>query len=144
MAEHSHDAPTASALLKARGRRLTKQRLLVWDALVAEPEQHLSAEDVVEKVREALPSIDASTVYRTLDLLVREGLVTRTDLGADRAFYEPAREHLHHHVVCTSCGAVAHVHDEALGDVREQLELATGYRIAGGELSFFGECPQCR
>ena len=77
-------------------------------------------------------------------LLVREGLVSRTDLGAGRAFFEPARVHAHHHVVCTSCGAVAHVHDEALGDVRARLEQATGYAVAGGEVSFFGLCPDCR
>jgi Fur family ferric uptake transcriptional regulator len=141
---HAHEAPAAGLLLRSRGRRLTKQRRLIWDALVADPDAHLSADDVVARVREALPTIDASTVYRTLDLLVREGLVNRTDLGAGRAFFEPAHEHLHHHVVCTSCGAVAHVHDDALGDVRARLEQATGYELAGGELSFFGRCPRCR
>jgi Fur family ferric uptake transcriptional regulator len=141
---HSHETPSATALLRSRGRRLTKQRRQIWDVLVAEPDAHLSADDVVELVRRDMPGIDASTVYRTLDLLVREGLVHRTDLGAGHAFFEPAREHLHHHVVCTRCGSVTHVHDDELGDVRERLERTTGYELAADELVFFGLCSTCR
>ncbi len=141
---HSHETPKGFDALRSRGLRATQQRQLIWSALTEEPDAHLSAEDLVERVRERLAGVDPSTIYRTLDLLVREGLVSRTDLGADRAFFEPAREHSHHHMVCTSCGAVAHVHDDALGDVRARLEQATGYAVAGGELSFFGLCPDCR
>ena len=142
--EHSHETPGGFAALHSRGLRLTRQRQLIWDALTAEADSHLSAEDVVARVRADLPSVDESTVYRTLDVLVREGLVTRTDLGAGRAFYEPTREHLHHHVVCRGCGAVAHVHEEALGDLRARVARASGYRLADSELSFFGLCPECQ
>jgi len=141
---HSHEAPPAAALLRKLGRRLTKQRRLIWDVLVAEPDAHLSADDVVARVHGSMPGVDASTVYRTLNLLVREGLVNRTDLGAGHAFFEAAHEHLHHHVVCTRCEAVTHVHDDAVGDLRARLEAATGYEVAAGELVFFGLCPDCR
>jgi Fur family ferric uptake transcriptional regulator len=132
------------AALRSRGRRLTRQRELIWAALVADPDRHLSAEELVERVRERLPSVNPSTVYRTLDLLVEEGLVLRSRLGAERAFYEPAREHRHHHVVCERCGAVAHVHDEALGDLRQRVEETSGYALGPGELTLFGLCPDCR
>jgi Fur family transcriptional regulator, ferric uptake regulator len=142
--EHVHEPATGTDALRQRGRRITRQRRLIWDALVERPDSHLSAEDVVERVRGQLPKVDPSTVYRTLDLLVREGLVRRTDLGAGRAFFEPAQEHLHHHVVCERCGAVAHLHDEEVGDVRERVERASGYALSRNDMSFYGLCPDCR
>ena len=95
-------------------------------------------------MRQELPRVNPSTVYRTLDLLVADGLVLRTDLGAERVFYEPAHDHRHHHLVCRRCGAVAHVHDEVVADARARLEAASGYALGGEEVTFFGLCPGCR
>ena len=116
----------------------------IWSALVAEPDRHLSAEEVAERVRKVLPGVNPSTVYRTLGLLVEEGLLLRTDLGGDRAFYEPSHEHPHHHLVCERCGTVAHIHDDVLGDLAERIELACGFLLGAGELSLFGLCSDCR
>jgi Fur family ferric uptake transcriptional regulator len=136
--DHAHELPGADAL-RAHGRRVTRQRRLIWDALTAEPDSHVSADEIAGRT-----GLDASTVYRTLDVLVREGLATRTDLGTGRAFFEPAQEHLHHHVVCERCGAVAHLHDEELGDLRRRVEQASGYVLSTSDISFFGLCPSCR
>ena len=137
---HTHEAPAGPAELRSRGRRLTRQRRLIWEALVAEPDVHLSADDVVERVG----GVDPSTVYRTLELLVEEGLVRRTDLGAGRAFYEPAHEHPHHHLVCERCGSVTHVHDDALGNLRARVDASAGFALGGGEITLTGLCADCR
>ena len=97
---------------------------------------------MVERVRDQLPQVNASTVYRTLELLVAEGLLLRTDLGSDRAYYEPAREHAHHHLVCRRCGAVHHFHDEQR-DLRERIRAASGFVLGAGEITFFGLCSTC-
>jgi Fur family ferric uptake transcriptional regulator len=141
--DHTHTAPPGPGALRSGGRRLTRQRQLIWEALTSEPDRHLSADELVERVRSELPRVNASTVYRTLDLLVEEGLVRRADLGRDRAFYEPAADHPHHHLVCERCGAVVHLHDEALGDLRGRIEAASGYTLSAAELTFFGTCPAC-
>lgn len=143
-ADHEHGPPPHPASLRDSGRRLTRQREAIWDALLAQPDQHLSAEDVVDRVRADLPQVNPSTVYRTLDLLVAEGLVLRSDLGADRAYYEPAHEHPHHHLICERCGAVAHIHDAELGDLAGHIERAAAYELGTREISFFGLCPHCR
>ena len=142
--DHAHEAPVGPERLRGRGRRLTRQRTLIWEALTAEPDSHLSAEEVLDLVQLELPQVNPSTVYRTLELLVEEGLVRRSDLGAGRAFYEPAHEHPHHHVVCERCGRVAHVHDEGLGTLREAVAQASGYELGQGEIALFGLCPDCR
>jgi len=141
---HQHATPVGPVALRTRGRRLTRQRQLIWDALVAEPDRHLSAEELVAHVQQRLPRVNPSTIYRTLDLLVEERLVRRTELGADRAYYEPAREHPHHHVICERCGAVVHIHDEDLGPLKRRVHAATGYALGDAEISLFGLCPTCR
>jgi Fur family ferric uptake transcriptional regulator len=131
------------ANLRRSGRRLTRQRRVIWDVLDADPDAHLSAEDIVERVRRRLPRVNTSTVYRTLEILVHDGLLLRTDLGGDRAYYELVREHRHHHVICERCGKVTHLHEETLGDLPARIEQDSGYRLSNRELSFFGRCPSC-
>ncbi|HEY1367620.1 MAG TPA: transcriptional repressor [Gaiellaceae bacterium] len=142
-ADHVHTARADPSELRAKGRRLTRQRQLIWDAFAAEPEQHLSADDLVERVRAELPQVSASTIYRTLDLLVHEGLLLRTNLGGDRAYYELAHDHAHHHLVCERCGAVQHLHEEQLGDLRERLRTTAGFTLGAGEITLFGLCGAC-
>jgi Fur family ferric uptake transcriptional regulator len=142
--EHAHATGVGPSELRAKGKRLTRQRQLIWETFAADPDRHLSAENVVERVREQLPQVNTSTIYRTLDLLVDEGLLLRTDLGRDRAFYEPAREHAHHHLVCERCGAVEHLHDEHLGDLRERVRAESGFALGSTEITMFGLCSACR
>jgi Fur family transcriptional regulator, ferric uptake regulator len=143
VADHVHAAPGDPSQLRSKGRRLTRQRQLVWDAFTADPERHLSADDLVERVRSQLPQVNPSTIYRTVDLLVEEGLLLRANLGGDRAYYELAHDHAHHHLVCERCGAVQHLHDEQLGDLRERLEAGAGFTLGSGELTLFGLCGAC-
>jgi Fur family transcriptional regulator, ferric uptake regulator len=142
---HSH-APRALeevAAIRSHGRRLTRQRALIWDALLHAGGRHLSARDVAESVHGAAPELHQATIYRALDVFVADGLVRRTDFGDGRAVYEIAAEHRHHHVVCRSCGAVAHVHDDALRGAFDQVEAESGFRLADAELTFYGTCASC-
>lgn len=139
---HQHDLPPSS-VLRDRGKRLTVQRAAIWDVLAAEPDLHLSAEEVATHVQERLPQVNASTVYRTLDVLVEEGLVRRTDLGTGRAVFEPAHEHQHHHLVCESCAVVAHVHDDVFGGLAPCIEESSGFRLGDREVTLFGLCRNC-
>ena len=141
--DHSHAARPAGAL-RQRGRRLTRQRTAIWEVLTTAPEAHLSAEQIVKKVQEREPGVNASTVYRSLDVLVEEGFVRQTDFGTGRAMYEPTHEHLHHHLVCERCGYVTHVHDEALGNLAERIEARFGFVLGDREVSYFGVCEDCR
>jgi Fe2+ or Zn2+ uptake regulation protein len=140
---HQHQPPAGPAALRPSGRRLTKQRQLIWTTLVENPGVHLSADDIVKRVQAELPRTNPSTVYRTLDLLVQERLVIRADLGADRVYYELTTDHPHHHVVCERCGAVAHIHDEGLGTLRRSVESVSGYRLGSREITLHGLCPDC-
>ena len=140
MRQHTH-APHALedvVSIRAGGRRVTRQRALIWDVLVRAEGGHLSAREVAA----ALPELHQATVYRALDVLVAEGLARRTEIDG-RALYELAAEHLHHHVVCTSCGQVLHVHDEAVRGALQRVAKESGYVLAEEELTFRGLCSAC-
>lgn len=132
----------AAALLRRAGCRPTAQRLLVLQALGGGG--HVTADEVLAHARARYPSINPSTVYRTLDALVAAGLVTRTDLGAGRLHHEMARTHRHHHAVCQVCGRIAHIHDGALAPLADVLRRETGFALTPDrELTVPGICPRC-
>ena len=142
--DHSHAPAAGVAALRSRGRRLTRQRQLIWDVLAAEPDRHLSAQDVTVRVREQAPGVTPSTVYRTLDVLVEAGLVLRTDLGEDRVFYEPAYEHHHHHLVCERCGKLVPFADEELEKTIGKLSRRVNFQVSDHEVVLRGACADCR
>lgn len=133
----------AADLLRRAGCRPTAQRLLVLQALGGG--DHISADDILGHARARYPSINPSTVYRTLDALVDAGVARRTDLGSQRLYYELARPHRHHHAVCQECGRVAHLHDATLEPLARALEAETGFALTPDrEIAVPGLCPDCR
>jgi Fe2+ or Zn2+ uptake regulation protein len=133
----------AAALLRRAGCRPTAQRLLVLQALGGG--EHVTADDVLAHAKARYPSINPSTVYRTLDALVAAGIARRTDLGSDRLYFEIVRQHRHHHAVCQVCGAVAHLHDASLRPLEEALRTETGFELTPDrEIAIPGICPDCR
>jgi len=142
---HTHAARRLEDVtsLREHGRRVTRQRALIWDALVRAEGSHLSAREVADAVRAAAPELHQATIYRALDVFVEDGLVRRSELGDGRACYEIAADHRHHHVVCTACGAVVHVHDDALREAFTSVQKESGFELADSELTFYGTCPAC-
>ena len=133
----------AAALLRRAGCRPTAQRLLVLQALGGG--EHVTADDVLAHAKARYPSINPSTVYRTLDALVAAGIARRTDLGSERLYFEVAREHRHHHAVCQVCGAIAHLHDASLRPLAKALRSETGFELTPDrEIAIPGICPDCR
>jgi Fur family transcriptional regulator, ferric uptake regulator len=131
------------AAIHVDGRRVTRQRRSIWKAVVEGPGAHFSAAELAEAVRAEGPKVHQATVYRTLDLLVETGLLLKTDLGGERSYYELPAEHRHHHVICTACERVVHVHDASIEAAIEAIEAAIGFRLGRNELHFSGECPNC-
>lgn len=133
----------AGESLRRHGLRLTPQRTMIL-AAVESQEGHFSAEDVYSQVRARYPGLHISTVYRTLDLLERQGLVTRTDLGEGQVQYHWAEKGHHHHLVCRRCGAICDL-DEAVVDAFQQgLAQQYGFKAHLSHLAIFGDCARCQ
>jgi Fur family transcriptional regulator, ferric uptake regulator len=90
--------------LAAHGGRRTAARRAIVEALV-ESGSHITAEDLASRARARTPSVNLSTVYRTLEALEELGIVDHVHFGHGRAVYHPANED-HHHLVCERCDRV--------------------------------------
>ena len=93
-----------AARLREQGLRLTPQRQLILRAV--EELGHATPDEVLAHVRSQVSSVNASTVYRTLEVLEELGLVRHTHLSDRAPTYHSTREHEHVHVVCRRCHAV--------------------------------------
>lgn len=128
--------------LKEVGYRLTPQRMLIV-SIIHDSKGHVSAEGIYERVKEQYPYVDISTVYRTLQLLKKLGVVSETDLGGGRVQYELADRQGHHHLVCRSCGKTAGVDDDVFGPLRAALRDRYGFEADMRHFAVFGLCRQC-
>jgi Fur family transcriptional regulator, ferric uptake regulator len=145
---HEHDPAGPGPLaerLRARGLRLTSQRRQVLEAVAGL--DHATPEAIGVRLREAAgeggSAPDLSTVYRTLELLERLGLVWHTHLGKGAPVYHAA-EHPHLHVVCSSCGAVASADPAVLQQAAERLAADLGFSVDVGHVALSGTCRNCR
>lgn len=121
--------------------RNTRQKKLVFDA-VRGMRTHPCADSVYLKLREKDPHISRGTVYRNLNLLVKNGDIRHVRLpGVNRFDW---RIDPHYHIVCTQCGKVvdAPVPYESAAD--RSLASSTGFQINGHIKVFEGLCPACR
>lgn len=129
--------------LRSSGERVTTARRAVIVELVADEAQHLSADQVMERVRVNHPDLHQSTVYRTLEFLENIGLVVRVDAGKAVATYHLAG-HGHHHAMCGRCGVLVEFDDDALAGLVEQLETLHGFQAHPRHLIITGLCGSCR
>ena len=128
--------------LSEQGYRLTPQRMLVLSA-IENSNDHISAEEIYAQVVAKYPYVNISTIYRTLELLNRLGLVTETDLGGGRVRYHPAGKGHHHHLVCQECGKVIDLDETVLYPLKDVLLREYKFSADLRHLGIFGRCADC-
>ncbi|WP_026332378.1 Fur family transcriptional regulator [Deinococcus apachensis] len=122
--------------------RQTRQRQAVIEVLRAS-RAHPDAAWIHGQVRGSLPNVSLGTVYRTLDALVRDGVVVTIERAGQATRYDYRREgEDHHHAVCRGCGAIFDVEAEAMPCV-PVAALPAGFRVTEVRLEFMGLCPNC-
>lgn len=132
--------------LKERGIRLTRQRQILLD-LIDKSGQHLDAESLFQLARKEDPKLNRVTVYRTLKLLKKGGLVDELDLmhfGGDQHFYETRLKQEHAHIICLRCGKVEEFFGEPLQKLRRQVEDHFGFNIVIARTEIGGYCAHCQ
>lgn len=133
--------PDWRATLRARGLRLTPQRELVLDAV--RTLGHATPDQVLAQVQRTATGVNASTVYRTLDLLEELDLVRHTHLGHGAPTYHFGGSADHFHTVCRDCGAVTEVPTAIARAFAEQLATDQAFHTDMGHLTVFGRCGDC-
>lgn len=128
--------------LSKQGYRLTPQRIMILLA-IENSDDHISAEEIYAQIIAKYPNVNISTVYRTLELLKRLGLVTETDLGEGRVRYHPTEKGHHHHLVCRECGTTVALDESLLA--RLESALLQEYKFVADlrHLAIWGRCANC-
>ncbi|WP_306743875.1 Fur family transcriptional regulator [Saccharothrix longispora] len=126
--------------LHDRGMRMTPQRQLVLDAV--RELGHATPEEICRRVRVTAPAVNITTVYRTLDLLDRLGMVRHTHLGHGAPNYS-VHAHEHVHLVCHRCGRVDEIPCELMSPLGGTLEAEYGFELDASHLALSGTCREC-
>jgi Fur family transcriptional regulator, ferric uptake regulator len=124
--------------LREKGYRLTPQRELILEAV--EQLGHATPDEVLAEVRTHSTAVNASTVYRTLEVLEELGLVRHAHLSDRAPTYHSTSEHEHFHLVCRECHKVISVDPDVLSPVSERLVADHGFTVDIGHLTVFGTC----
>lgn len=132
-----HDA------LRTHGVRLTRVRRVLLDILAGAAE-HLKAADLHRRARQVDPQIGLASVYRTLDLLDRLGMIQPIHTNHRHRHYAPLRREHGHHLVCTACGRIVEFADCDVEGLARRLARRTKFRIEGHRVELFGRCPACQ
>jgi len=127
--------------LRERGFKLTPQRLQIID-IISNNKMHPSAQDLFAEARKKSPRISASTVYYTLELLKREGLIKEIDFyDRPNRYDSDTSEHLN--LVCLKCGKIEDFNDD-LPVSFKKIEEETGFMPLNLRFEYHGYCKECR
>ena len=128
--------------LRESGVRLTPQRLLILNA-VSQGGGHMGVDEVFRKARETYPYMDIATVYRTLHLFKRIGVVTEVAIG-DRLHFEITDpDAKHHHMVCRSCAVAYDLAPDYLDEFRSALTSEFNFTPDLDNFTVSGTCSNC-
>lgn len=135
-------------ILKEKGLKITKQRILVLEALASCEDKHLTAEEIYEIVKADFPEIGLATVYRTIQLLVELDLVESVQLGDGYVRYEIGKlngdkTHHHHHLICLECGKIISFRDDLLDELEARIMESASFQVVNHEVKLYGYCKEC-
>ena len=116
-------------VLKKEGLRFTKQRLAVWDE-IKDSNEHHDADKIYENIKSKNLNVSRATVYRTLDILAKNKLIRKLDVGDGRIRYEAKISKDHHdHMICLETGKIIEFYNEEIERLQDTIAKKHGYKV---------------
>ncbi|HXJ11667.1 MAG TPA: transcriptional repressor [Candidatus Limnocylindrales bacterium] len=131
--------------LREKGIRLTRQRRVILEVMDT-AEQHLDVDQILARAQKMDPAVHLVTVYRTIDLLKKEGLIDELDLlhlRGDRHYYETHGPRDHIHVACLRCGKVREFESRLYEQLKEQIARDFEMQVTVSRTEVGGICNDC-
>ncbi len=131
--------------LREQGLPVTQQREVVAD-VIFNSFDHLSVEEIERTLKERGERIGKATIYRTMEILVRSGLVEEHDFGEGFKRYEHlfGQQPEHEHLICTHCGKVTEFHSPEVMRVQAETARLHGFLATRHRLEIYGLCAHCQ
>lgn len=127
---------------REHGLSMTIQRRAILDNLSGRND-HPTADQIYEVIRDQLKGVSRTTVYRVLETLVGVGLARKVSNPDSKARFD-ADTSRHHHLSCVGCGEIFDVHDPELNELEMPEQLAGDFEFIDYSISFSGRCKKCR
>ena len=130
--------------LKKEGLRYTNQRQAVWDEIKSN-EDHRDAEEIYSALRKNNLNVSRATVYRTIDVLYKNNLIRKIELGDSPAKYENKVNSEHHdHIICVQCGKIEEFVDETIETRQDAIIDKMGLKMIRHIHQLFVLCTDCQ
>jgi Fur family ferric uptake transcriptional regulator len=125
--------------LRDAGLKVTHPRTKILDVLQSNPDMHLSADEIHNKLVDHNESIGLATVYRVLTQLELAGLIQKNQFSDNQSSYEIKKQH-HDHLICTKCGKIIEFMNDDLETLQEEISEKYQFRLDSHVMTLFGVC----
>jgi Fur family ferric uptake transcriptional regulator len=129
--------------LRDLGYRITPQREMILQAM-AHSQEHMTADEILTEVQQKTSSVNMTTIYRTLDLLVAEGIVSMANLWDGRSVFTTSQHGVHIHAVCRVCGASFEIKECLLAHFANEVKEQYSFDVDVNHISISGVCQNCQ
>lgn len=126
---------------RVAGLKITHQRLEIFRGL-AGAHDHPSVETIYKRLVKKLPTVSLDTVYRTLNTLENQGMVTRVDTTESQARFE-AEMAPHHHIICNKCGKITDFQSSDLDESAILEKVQDWGEVNRMNITLYGLCSNC-
>ena len=130
-------------LFEQRGMRWTIQRQLILQ-IVQQHSGHLTIDDIHQEVSRTFPSLNRTTIYRTLETLRELGLVVQVNSQDDLRRYEMVSPKPHYHALCENCGADVEVDNAEVDQIRAEIAAKYGIKLQMEHFLGMTYCAHCK
>jgi len=131
-------------ILHNEGLRFTHQRKEVWNEILYS-EEHRDAEEIYFSLVKRGIKVSRATVYRTIDVLVKNHMIEKLDIGDGKARFEYNDKYKHHdHLICNSCGKIVEFHSREIEKLQQKVAQEHNFELNSHNHHLFGICEDCR
>jgi Fur family transcriptional regulator, ferric uptake regulator len=139
----ANEVDALSNAITENGYRLTAARKTVIQMLV-KCGGHISADDLATQIRAEVPQVGRMTVFRTLELLAKLGMIQPIYQGTGAAHYVLMHKGSHHHLICTRCHRIIDFDECREGELAHLLGQQFNFQVQSHMLEVYGVCEDCR
>lgn len=129
-------------IMKSQGIKITPQRLAIAEVLVNSTD-HPSVQQIHERVKDHFPSLTLNTIYSTINVLVKRGLIQELPFEQHARYESNLNPHLN--LVCTICGDItdSDMAEALVKNLLSEIEGSEKFAISWQRMDFYGKCKKC-
>ncbi len=131
--------------LRSQKLKFTRTRRLIYEEIFSDKTVHPDAYEIHRRLKNKGEKVSLATIYRTLNFLVKSGLVSEIDFGEGHSHYEPEISRAAHgHLVCLSCGEVQEFSNEKVQSILKKIGKESQFKTDKFSIQVFGYCQNCQ